>query len=91
MYQVAMRQDGTAIVSLSRLFARHGNEPVSPLQVVVATDPSSPDVGVNVGAVPQTVTFDWNTPDTAVTVPILAGASNPGEVDVPLTITSGAH
>jgi hypothetical protein len=54
---------------------------------VVATDPSSPAVGVNVGAVHQTVTFDWNTPDAPVTVPILAGAPNPGEVDVTLTIT----
>jgi hypothetical protein len=57
------------------------------LQVVVATDPSSPAVGVNVGAVDQTVTFANGASQATVTVPILAGAPNPGEVDVDLTIT----
>jgi len=56
--------------------------------VEVKTDPSSPAVGVNVGAVDQMVTFA-NAPQTKATlrVPILAGAPNPGEVDVTLTAT----
>jgi hypothetical protein len=45
-------------------------------------------VGVNVGAVDQTVTFANGQLDAAVTVPILSGAPNPGEVDVNLTISS---
>ena len=51
------------------------------------TDPSSPAVGVNVGAVDQTVTFANGERGAAVIVPILSGAPNPGEVDVSLTIT----
>jgi hypothetical protein len=47
-------------------------------------------VGVNVGAVDQTVTFADGQIDAAVTVPILSGAPNPGEVDVNLTISSVA-
>jgi hypothetical protein len=58
------------------------------LQVQVTTDPSSPAVGVNVGAVDQTVTFAKGQMDAALTVPILSGAPNPGEVDVNLTISS---
>ena len=57
------------------------------LQVQVTTDPSSPAVGVNVGAVNQTVTFPKNQKSATVTVPILAGAPNPGEVDVNLDVT----
>jgi len=63
------------------------------LQVQVATDPSSPAVGVNLPAVNQTVTFAAGqnfTEDqtrTSVTIPTTAGAPNPGEVDVNLTIT----
>jgi hypothetical protein len=81
--QVVMQQDGEATVSLS------GSIPpgTGPLQVVVATDPSSPAVGVNVGAVDQTVTLTNGASQATVTVPILAGAPNPGEVDVDLTIT----
>jgi hypothetical protein len=85
--QVALQQDGTATVSLYRSAFQRGGTPVAPIQVVVATDPSSPAVGVNVGAVHQTVTFDGNNPNPSVTVPILSGAPNPGEVDVTLTIT----
>jgi hypothetical protein len=64
-----------------------------PVQVIVATDPSSPAVGVNLPAVNQTVTFGANNPthfthgQYSVTVPTIAGAPNPGEVDVNLTIT----
>ena len=54
----------------------------------MTTDPSSPAVGVNVGAVDQTVTFANGQIEAAVTVPILSGAPNPGEVDVNLTISS---
>ncbi len=57
------------------------------MQAEVKTDPSSPAVGVNVGAVDQTVTFTFDHPQAIVSVPILAGAPNPGEVDVTLTAT----
>jgi hypothetical protein len=63
------------------------------LQVQVATDPSSPAVGVNLPAVNQTATFAAGqnyTEDqtlTSVTIPTTVGAPNPGEVDVFLTIT----
>jgi hypothetical protein len=60
---------------------------VGPLQVEVKTDPSSPAVGVNVGAVDQTVTFPEGQSQATLSVPILAGAYNPGEVDVTLTAT----
>lgn len=81
--QVVTQQDGEATVSLTG-FIQPGT---GTLQVVVATDPSSPAVGVNVGAVDQTVTFANGASQATVTVPILAGAPNPGEVDVDLTIT----
>ena len=81
--QVALQQDGKAIVPLGG-FVPPG---VGPFQVVVATDPSSPAVGVNVGAVHQTLTFTTSDSLADVTVPILAGAPNPGEVDVNLTLT----
>ena len=42
---------------------------------------------MNVGAVDQTVTFAKHQNSAAVSVPILAGAANPGEVDVTLTAT----
>jgi hypothetical protein len=67
-----------------------------PVQVKVATDPSSPAVGVNLPALNQTVNLAGNQRATvfniangqyAVTVPTIAGAPNPGEVDVNLTIT----
>ena len=69
------------------------NENIGRLQVQVTTDASSPAVGVNVGAVDQTVTFAKGQMDAAVTVPLLSGAPNPGEVDVNLTISSvaGSH
>ena len=61
------------------------------LQVQVATDPSSPAVGVNLPAVNQTVTFAGseiqNQDFASVTIPTNAGAPNAGEVDVNLTIT----
>ena len=63
------------------------------LQVQVATDPSSPAVGVNLPAVNQTVTFaagqnyNEDQTQTSLTIPTTAGAPNPGEVDVDLTIT----
>ena len=53
------------------------------LRVEVTTAPS-PYVGVNVGAVDQTVTFADGQSQATLTVPILAGAPNPGEVDVRL-------
>ena len=80
--QVVGQQDGAATVVLTR------NQNIGRLKVQVTTDPSSPAVGVNVGAVDQTVTFANGQMSAAVTVPILAGAPNPGEVDVNLTISS---
>ncbi len=77
--QVVYQQDGTATVTLSE-------SGYVPMQVEVKTDPSSPAVGVNVGAVDQMVTFANQTQAT-LSVPILAGAPNPGEVDVTLTAT----
>ena len=77
--QVVYQQDGTATVTLSE-------SGYLPMQVEVKTDPSSPAVGVNVGAVDQIVTFANQTKVT-LSVPILAGAPNPGEVDVTLTAT----
>jgi len=79
--QVVGQQDRVATVILTR------NENVGRLQVQVSTDPASPAVGVNVGAVDQTVTFANGQITAAVTVPILSGAPNPGEVDVNLTIS----
>ena len=72
------QQAGEATVTLSR------TDTAGSLQVEVTTDPSSPYVGVNVGAVDQTVTFADGQSQATVTVPILAGAPNPGEVDVDL-------
>ncbi len=77
--QVVYQQDGTATVTLSE-------SGYVPMQVEVKTDPSSPAVGVNVGPVDQMVTFANQTKAT-LSVPILAGAQNPGEVDVALTVT----
>ncbi len=79
------QQGGVAVVTLSR-YSLNGVED-HPLQVRVTTDASSPYVGVNVGAVDQVVTFAPNQYDAALTVPIIAGAANPGEVDVELTMT----
>ena len=79
--QVVGQQDGEATVWLTRSDNR------GRVQVQVKTDPSSPAVGVNVGAVDQTVTFANGQSGAAVTIPILSGAPNPGEVDVNLTIT----
>jgi hypothetical protein len=76
-----VQQGGEAIVWLYRTtFA-------GPLQVQVATDPSSPAVGVNLPAVNQTVTIASGQNVASVTIPTNAGGPNPGEVDVSLTIT----
>ena len=93
--QVATQQDGAAIVKLGRYerpypsgYAKIWPPPTMPLQQVrVTTDPSSPAVGVNVAPVDQIVTFAPNEYDASLSVPILAGAPNPGEVDVALTLT----
>ena len=84
--QQVVQQGGEATVWLRR------RSTAGPLQVQVTTDPSSPAVGVNLPAVNQTVTFggqssigDQNF--ASVTIPTDAGAPNPGEVDVNLTIT----
>jgi hypothetical protein len=82
--QVVGQQDGLATVVLTR------DQNIGRLKVQVTTDLSSPAVGVNVAAVDQTVTFANGQIAAAVTVPILSGAPNPGEVDVNLTISSVA-
>jgi hypothetical protein len=79
-YQVVTQRAGEATVMLSR------SSIAGILQVRVTTDPLSPVVGVNVGAVDQTVTFANGQSEAAVTVPILPGAPNPGAVDVDLII-----
>lgn len=76
--QVVSQQAGEATVTLTR------SDTAGSLRVRVTTDASSPFVGVNVGAVDQTVTFADGQGQAAVTVPILSGAPNPGEVDVGL-------
>jgi hypothetical protein len=78
---VVTQQAGEATVTLSR------SDTAGSMQVEVSTDPSSPYVGVNVGAVDQTVTFADGQSQATVTVPILAGAPNPGVVHVSLNIT----
>jgi hypothetical protein len=84
--QEVSQQSSVATVILSRGIATGGGS-LPFLQVQVTTDSSSPYVGVNVGAVNQTVTFAPNQIDAMLTVPIVAGAPNPGEVDVNLTVT----
>jgi hypothetical protein len=79
---VVGQQDGVATVTLERTGSISGR-----VQVQVTTDPSSPAVGVNVGAVHQTVPFANGRLEALATVPILSGAPNPGEVDVNLDIT----
>ena len=81
LMEVVGQQDGPATVMLTR------SNGTGKVQVQVTTDPSSPAVGVNVGAVNQTVTFPKNQKIATFTVPILAGAPNPGEVDVNLDVT----
>src|SRR5689334_3116839 len=66
--QVVGQQDGDVTVWLTR------TDNQGTAQVQVKTDPSSPDVGVNVGAVDQTVTFANGDRGAAVIVPILSGA-----------------
>ena len=86
--QEVSQQSSVATVILSRGIATGSGSNYLPfLQVQVTTDSSSPYVGVNVGAVNQTVTFAPNQIDAMLTVPIVAGAPNPGEVDVNLTVT----
>ena len=84
--QEVSQQSSVATVILSHNTLTGDGEPPL-LQVQVTTDPSSPYVGVNIGAVNQTVTFAPGQLFAVLTVPIIAGAPNPGEVDVNLTMT----
>ena len=78
--QVVTQQAGEATVTLSR------TDTAGSLQVAGDDGPVlAVVVGVNVGAVDQTVTFADGQSQATLTVPILAGAPNPGEVDVNLT------
>ena len=75
------QQDGYATVVLER------SDNLGVSQVRVTTDPSSPAVGVNVAPVDQTVTFQNLDSEAVVRIPLIAGAPNPGEVDVNLMLT----
>jgi hypothetical protein len=77
--QVVAQQAGEATVTLTR------PDTTGVLQVRVKTDAASPFVGVNVGAVDQTVTFADGQGRASVPVPILSGGPNPGVVDVRLS------
>jgi hypothetical protein len=78
--QVVTQQAGQATVTLTRW------DIAGSLQVQVVTMPSR-FVGVNVGAVNQTVTFADGQDQASLTVPILSGAPNPGHVDVSLSVS----
>jgi hypothetical protein len=79
--EVVGQHDGSVTVLLSRTRAQ------GTLTVRLTTDPASRAVGVNVGAVDETLTFRSGQRNVALTVPILDGAPNPGEVDVNLDVT----
>jgi hypothetical protein len=85
--QVVSQQNSSATVILSRAKSWTRAEELPVLNVQVTTDATSPYVGVNVGAVDQTVTFASGQLFAALTVPIIPGAPNPGVVDVNLTMT----
>ena len=77
--EVVKQDAGQATVTLSR------SNTAGSLRVEVTTAPS-PYVGVNVGAVDQTVTFAAGQRQATLTVPILSGARNPGDVVVDLSL-----
>jgi hypothetical protein len=87
---VVSQQSDTATVTLyNGWLARGAGTPqasTGPLQVRLATAPS-PAIGVNLQAVDQIVTFVEGEDRKSVTVPIITGAPNSGEVDVTLTLT----
>jgi len=85
--QVVSQQNSSATVILSRNKPWTRPDELPLLHVQVTTDPTSPYVGVNFGAVDQTVTFAPGRLFAALTVPIIPGAPNEGEVDVNLTMT----
>lgn len=74
------QQSSSATISLWRTNTQ------STLQVQVTTVPS-PAVGVNIGAVNQSVTFAPGQKEVSLSVPIIAGAPNANEVDAELALT----
>lgn len=79
--QIVTQQAGKATVTLSR------TETAGPLRVEVTTKPGiGPGQGGNVGYVDQTVTFAPGQSLATATVPVIAGAPNPGAVDVVLAV-----
>jgi hypothetical protein len=56
------------------------------LQVQVST-PSDPGLGVNAAPVDQTVTFADGQRYASLSIPLIAGAPNPGEVDIHVTFS----
>jgi hypothetical protein len=77
------QQSDSVSVTLSRQFFTDNN--AGTLQVRLATAPS-PAIGVNLPAVDQTVTFAAGEDSKTVTILIIKGAPNSGEVDVALTL-----
>lgn len=75
--QIVTQQAGSATVTLSR------TDTAGPLQLEVTTSQLS---GMNVGAVDQTVTFAPGQSLATVSVPIIAGAPNPGVVDASVVV-----
>jgi hypothetical protein len=82
--QVVAQQAGEATVTLSR------SDTAGSLRVEVAPwlERGTGDVGMYLGSVDQTVTFADGQRQATLTVPILAGAPNPGVVDIKLTFKS---
>ena len=73
------QQDGQANVTLRR------SSVAGRLQVLVTT-PSYFGLGVNAAPVDQTVTFADGQRYASLSIPLIAGAPNPGEVDILVTI-----
>jgi hypothetical protein len=78
---LATQQSGLVMLTLNHVTGTYPGT----VQVRVATVPS-PGAGVNVAPVDQTVTFANGEGEKSVTIPIIPGAPNPGEVDVALAL-----
>ena len=86
---IATQQSGSVTLTLDRI--AHGSRGVDngTVQVLVVTAPS-PAVGVNVPAVEQSVTFASGESFKTVSIPIIPGRLNSGEVDVPVALLAVA-
>jgi hypothetical protein len=79
--QVHMQEDGPITMDVYRVNTK------GPLQLRVTSAPISPDPGMVVGSLDQTVTFADTDAFIPITLPVFPGTPNPGEVDVALTLT----